>query len=77
MKFTWGVSDIKPGLEVIRPPHTTLYVIGYYISINDDKKYCLIDLRDGAVGEPRTKDELTAALNRSGYVPRYTFEPHG
>lgn len=75
MKFTWEIADFKTGREVVA--HGCLYVIGYLLDRSEPDKYCLIDLRDGAIFTAKTKEEMINALNREGYAPRYeAVEPH-
>ena len=69
MKHTWEISDIKLGQEILRG--NVRFVIGYYVGINGPEKYCLIDLRDGAVMGPQTKEQLVESLSKGNYSPRY------
>jgi len=71
MKFTWEPNDLTLGMEICR--NNTRYIIGYYVGISTDQKYCLIDTRDGAVLQAQTKQELAAMLNAGGYIPRYEY----
>lgn len=71
MKFTWEEKDVRGGRTVNRQPVTQgSTMIGYDVGTNGAAKYCLIDLRDGAVLRAgSTKVGIADLLNDGLYRP--------
>lgn len=74
MKYTWEAKDIKGGRKLSRGKAAPPCILGYIVSEPSDSKYVLIDLRDGAVMQARTKTLMAMDLNAQGYMPESVEE---
>lgn len=77
MKFVWEEGDIRPGRIVRNSLTPERWMIGYILTVNEDKKsftrdHVIVSLSSGEVFSakaPKTAQQLADMLTRNGACP--------
>lgn len=69
MKFIWEPADIHGGVRYTKIDISEIWIIGYMVENDVDKKYASVSLADGIVLSSQSAEKMATMLNEEGYIP--------